>query len=63
MKLILRLTVSEGKGVFICMKEIARRVIIQDILAYLEKVCRMIKKFEYVFAVENWSAISELPSN
>jgi hypothetical protein len=26
-----------------------------------EKVCRMLKKFENVFAVENWSAISELP--
>ena len=25
-----------------------------------EKVCRMLKKFENVFAVENWSAISEL---
>ena len=32
-----------------------------DILAYIEKVCRMLKKFENVFAVENWSAISELP--
>jgi hypothetical protein len=32
-----------------------------DILAYIEKVCRMLKMFENVFAVENWSAISELP--
>ncbi len=32
-----------------------------DLAVIREKVCRMLKKFENVFAVENWSAISELP--